>query len=280
MKLAQKIAIGYIRARLNMLAVISPARAAGQALDLFSSPRSRSAKPFPDIFAKGEKLHFRQNGKKIRGYRWNKGAGKRLLILHGYESSCRKFDHHISRAVKKGYEVLAFDALAHGSSEGSNITLLDYIEMINMVNTLYGTVNAYICHSFGGAAACHYLEKAAHDEQTRLVLIAPATETHTAIDSFFSFLQLNGKVRQEFEKQIHERSGHWPSYFSIPRTMKHIRASVLWVHDEEDMVTPLADVKKLMDQELPNLEFMVTKGLGHNRIYRDNEVKQRIFSFL
>lgn len=280
MKLAQKIAVGYIRARLNMLAVVSPARAAAQALDLFSAPRNRATKPFPEIFAKGEKLHFLQKGKKIKGYRWNKGAEKRLLVLHGYESSCRKFDHHISRAVKKGYEVLAFDAMAHGSSEGSIITLLDYIDMIRMVNHQYGKVDAYICHSFGGAAACHYLEKAEHDRQTKLVLIAPATETHTAIDSFFSFLQLNGKVRKEFEKLIHQRSGHWPSHFSIPRTMKHIQASVLWVHDEDDPVTPLSDVRNLIEQGPPHIEFMVTRGLGHNRIYRDNEVKRKIFSFL
>jgi fermentation-respiration switch protein FrsA (DUF1100 family) len=62
--------------------------------------------------------------------------------------------------------------------------------------------------------------------------------------------------------------------------MKHIKASVLWVHDEDDQVTPLKDVEKLILQQPPNVEFLITKGLGHNRIYRDNEVKRKIFSFL
>src|SRR5512139_148922 len=126
MKLAQKIAIGYVRARLNMLAVISPARAAEKAFELFSTPQYRSKSRFPDIFARGEKIQFLQNNKKVRGFRWNRGSDKRLLILHGYESSCRKFDHHISRGIKQGYEVLAFDAPAHGISEGKKINLLDY----------------------------------------------------------------------------------------------------------------------------------------------------------
>jgi hypothetical protein len=103
MKLAQKIAIGYVRARLNMLAVISPARAAEKAMEIFSTPQYRSKSKFPDIFSKGEKVQLVQDGKKVRGYRWNQGAEKRLLILHGYESSCRKFDHHISRGQKNKF---------------------------------------------------------------------------------------------------------------------------------------------------------------------------------
>jgi pimeloyl-ACP methyl ester carboxylesterase len=280
MKLAQKIAVGYVRARLNMLAVISPARAAAKAFELFSTPQYRSKSKFPEIFAKGEKIQFIQHSKKIRGYRWNQGAEKRLLILHGYESSCRKFDHHIARGIKKGYEVLAFDAPAHGISEGKQITLPEYVSMINNIEKNYGKIDAYICHSFGGMAVCTYLEKHTHHPDTKLVLIAPATETTTAIDSMFRFVQLNDRVRKEFDEIIHRKTGHWPSHFSINRSIKHINASILWVHDEDDFTTPLADVRKVMNQKLPNVEFMITKGLGHNKIYRDNEVKRRIFSFL
>jgi len=280
MKLAQKLAVNYVRARLNMLAVVSPARAAQKAYKLFSTPQYRSRKAFPEIFQKAEKIEFVQKGKRIKGFRWNKGGAPRLLILHGYESSCRKFDHHISRAVKKGCEVLAFDAPAHGSSEGSEITLPDYVEMIENVEKQFGMPEVFICHSFGGIAAAHYLEKTDHDQRTKLILIAPATETTTAIDGFFRFLQLNGKVRKEFDRHIHHLSGQWPSHFSINRAMKRIKASVLWIHDEEDLTTPIQDVHRVMEKGYPNIEFMITSGLGHNRIYRDNHVKRKIFSFL
>jgi pimeloyl-ACP methyl ester carboxylesterase len=280
MKLAQKIAIGYVRATLNMIAVVSPKKAAEKAYELFCTPQYRSNKPFPDIFAKGEKLYFTQQGKKVRGYRWNKDAGNRLLILHGYESSCRKFDHHISRAVKAGFEVLAFDAPAHGSSEGSQVTLLDYMEMISNTEKHFGKIDRFICHSFGGFALMMYLEKRSHDATTRAVVIAPASETTVAIDGFFGFMQLSNKVRKEFDRIIHQKSGHWPAYFSASRALKHITASILWIHDEEDLVTPVAEAQKVMATGYPNIEFMITKGLGHNKIYRDNDVKRKIFSFL
>jgi predicted alpha/beta hydrolase family esterase len=280
MKLAQKIAIGYIRARLNMMAVISPAKAAEQAFRLFGTPQYKSGKSAPEIFKTSERLVFKLCGKKVTGFRWNHPQPRKLLILHGFESSCYNFDHFISLAIKQGYEVLAFDAPAHGQSEGKTISLPDYVEMIRKIVELYGPVIAFIGHSFGGLAIAHYLETVKHDHQTKSVLIAPATETTTALDSFFRFLQLNDRVRKEFEVLIHKRSGVWPEHFSIRRAMKHIRASILWVHDEDDLVTPISDVLKVKELGYPNIEFMFTKGLGHRKIYRDTEVKKKVFSFL
>jgi predicted alpha/beta hydrolase family esterase len=56
---------------------------------------------------------------------------------------------------------------------------------------------SFICHSFGGIALSQYMETVGHNEKTKIVLIAPATETTSAIDGFFTFLQLNQKVRKE-----------------------------------------------------------------------------------
>jgi len=280
MKLAQKIAVGYIRARLNMLAVVSPVKAAEKALEIFGTPQYKSDKPAPDVFKLSERLSIRLHNRKITGYRWNHPQPKKLLILHGFESSSYKFDHLISAGIRQGYEVLAFDAPAHGQSEGKTVNLLEYIDMISKINISYGPVDAYICHSFGGIASVHYLEKTKHDANTKLVLIAPATETTTAIDSFFRFLQLSDKVRKEFEKLIEQRTGEIPAHFSIRRAMKHIKASVLWIHDEDDHITPLSDVLKVKENNYPNIEYYFTQGLGHSRIYRDSTVKKKIFSFL
>lgn len=280
MKLAQKIAINYLRARLNMLAVVSPLRAAREAMQLFSTPQHKSNRTAPDIFKTSERQVFKLHGKKVSGFRWNYPQSKKMLILHGFESSSFKFEHFISRGIKQGYEVLAFDAPAHGLSEGKTITLPEYIEMIRKIVENYGPIDAFICHSFGGIAISHYLETVKHDRNTKVVLIAPATETTTAIDSFFRFLQLNDKVRKEFEALIYERSGVKSSHFSIRRAMKNIRASVLWIHDEDDQITPISDVLKVKEKNFPNIDFMFTKGLGHSRIYRDIEVKKKVFSFL
>lgn len=68
-------------------------------------------------------------------------------------------------------------------------------------------------------------------------------------------------------------------WYSIRRAMKNIRARVLWFQDEDDEITPLSDVLKVKAENYPNIEFVITKGLGHRRIYRDNKVAQSVVDF-
>jgi pimeloyl-ACP methyl ester carboxylesterase len=62
--------------------------------------------------------------------------------------------------------------------------------------------------------------------------------------------------------------------------MQQISASVLWIHDEEDDITPLADALQVKKEHFPNIRFIITKGLGHKKIYRDITVKKEIVDFL
>jgi pimeloyl-ACP methyl ester carboxylesterase len=280
MKLAQKLAVNYIRARLNLLAVMSKKKAAEKAFDLFCTPFYRTKKQAPPVFEKAEPLSINVKGNTVRGFKWNKGGIKRVLILHGFESTCKNFDAYIKALVKKDYEVLAFDAPAHGISGGRRITLPLYIHLVESVYFKFGGIQSFMAHSFGGLAAVHAIEKLPGNDGIKLALIAPLTETTTAIDTFFHFLQLPEGVRSEFEKIIYEKSGAAPSYFSIPRALQHIKASVLWVHDKDDKVTPLKDVEPVIQQNYPNVSFLITSGLGHKKIYRDSGVIQAVADFL
>lgn len=280
MKLAQKVAVNYLRAKLNLIAVVSKKKAAKKAFEIFSRPFRKVGKKIPAIFEKAEKLSFKQDGHAIKGYRFNHPAPHRVLILHGFESSARNFDRYITPLIRKGYEVLAFDAMAHGRSEGKNITLPDYIRTIENIQSLYGPVDRFMAHSFGGLALVLYLEKNSHSSADKAVLIAPATETTTAIDSFFKFLDLNDEIRKEFDNYILKRSGVPPEYYSIKRALPLVQASVLWFHDEDDEITPIKDVHPIVEAKLPNVEFCFTQGLGHRRIYRENKVVKRVIEFL
>lgn len=280
MKLSQRLALRYIRTKFKLLTAISKKKAAEKAFELFCTPQSRNKKKIPRIFEDAEKLHFEIEGNTVRGWRFNHPAEKKVLIVHGYESSVINFDRYIKPLIKKGYEVLAFDAPAHGRSSGKKITAPLYKSTIQKINKLYGPVQSYMAHSFGGLAVSLALEDISHTSDYKLVLIAPATETTTAIDTFFAFLQIDSSVKPEFEKVIIKRGGVSPEWYSIKRTMKHIRAKVRWFHDEDDDTTPLADVLKVQAENHPNIEFVITKGLGHRRIYRDNKVTKSIVEFL
>ena len=280
MKLSQRLALNYIRTKFKLLSTISKKKAAEKAFELFCTPQTRNRKKLPKIFETAEKLHFELDGVVVRGWRFNHPVNKKVMVIHGFESSGINFDHYIKPLMKKGYEVLVFDAPAHGKSGGKKINAPLYKRTIQEVYKRFGPVQSFMAHSFGGLAVSLALEEISHTADYRLVLIAPATETSTAIDTFFRFLQLDPAIRPEFEKIILTAGGVSSNWYSIKRAMKHIRAKVLWFHDEDDEVTPLSDVMKVKAENYPNIEFVITKGLGHRRIYRDNKVSKSVVEFL
>lgn len=289
MKLSQRLAINYIRTKFKVLTALSKKKAAEKAFDLFCTPQRRNVKPLPKIFGQAENLEFKLNGILIKGWRWNPvrtghpggdPAERKILILHGYESSVTNFDKYVKLFIKKGYEVLAFDAPAHGRSGGNKINAPLYKRMILEINKRFGPVQSYLAHSFGGLAVSLALEEINHTADYRVALIAPAAETTTAINSFFRFLKLDPAIRPHFEKIIIKAGAVSADWYSIRRAMQHINANIRWFQDEDDEITPLSDVLKVKAENYPNIEFVITKGLGHRRIYRDNKVTQSVVDFL
>ena len=281
MKVQKKIAISFIRNKLNLMSLVSKRSAGREAFRLFCTPLTRYKGPPAEIFKTAGPLEFILDGNKIKGYRCNKAGTKKILILHGFSSSCHKFDKYAATLIEKNYQVLAFDAPAHGASEGKTVNAVEYSEMIKKIVALYGPVDGFIAHSFGGIAISLALETMEHTPQTKLVLIAPATETSSAIDGAFSMLGIKkNRVRQSLDEHIFSVSGQHPHWYSIRRAIKNITASVLWVHDEEDMITPIKDVLKVKEDNHAHVQFLLTKGLGHQKIYRDKTVKSAIINFL
>jgi len=284
MKLSQHLALGYIRTKFKLLAAISKKKAAEKAFELFCTPQRRNLKQPPKIFEQAEKIQLKVDGINVKGWRWlpenADNPPRKALIIHGFESSAINFDRYVRPLLRKGYEVLAVDAPAHGRSGSKQINAPLYKKTILAVYRQFGPIQSFIAHSFGGLAVCLALEEISHTPDYRLVLIAPATETTTAIETFFRFLKLDPAIRTEFDKVIIKKGGVSPSWYSIRRAMKHIKARVLWVHDEEDDTTPLSYALKVKEENHPNIQFVITKGLGHRRIYRDNKVTKQIVEFL
>lgn len=280
MKLGEKIAINYYRSKFKILSAFSKKKTAEIALDLFSTPQFRYKRIYPKIFDQAEKLSFTIYGETVTGYRWNKGGSKKVLITHGFNSAVASFGNYVQPLMQKKYEVLAFDAPAHGKSTGKMINAAIYKDLILTINEKYGPIRSFMGHSFGGLAISLALEDIPHDENFCVVLIAPATEAKTAIDLFFSFMKLNGEVRKEFDHYIFSLKNRPPEWYSVSRAVKNLKAKILWCHDEDDRITPWRDARKVKEENLPNIKFVTTKGLGHRGIYRDEKILKAIIEFL
>lgn len=281
MKFKKLLAFFLIRTKLNFLYIINE-RAAGKAMfRVFSTPVPAAISHKSTIYDSGEPLEFTVNNTCIRGYRLQHSRKRKALILHGFSSTCKNFHRYVSGLVAKNYEVLAFDAPAHGMSEGRTANALDYSRMIEEAHRLYGPFDAYISHSFGGLSVSLALEHIPHSPSTKLVLIAPATETTSAIDDAFIILGLkNIGLKNALKQEIYTISGRPAEWFSVRRAIRNIQADTLWIHDKEDGTTPFKDAEMVMLENIPNVKFIVTEGLGHRKIYRDEDIKNTVIDFV
>ncbi|MBX2924294.1 MAG: alpha/beta hydrolase [Chitinophagaceae bacterium] len=280
MKLSQKIALAFVRLQFRVISFAAPRKAAQKAFALFCTPRKKKQSTGSSIIKKAEQLTITVNDYRLHGYRWNAQGKKKILIAHGFESAATNFDIYADRLVQKEYEVVAFDAQAHGKSEGKTITLPEYVQTLSAICRQFGPFDAFMAHSFGGLALAHLLEQLPHSSNNKVVLIAPATETVSAIDHFAHLLRLNKKIKTLLGQITEQKGGINPQYYSIRRAMNNIKAKVLWLHDEEDDITPFADAQKVQNDQHNHLQFVVTRGLGHRKIYRDRAVMDHILDFL
>lgn len=283
MKWSQRILLKYFRTKIKTLGLVSPEKAAVAAFDLFCTPfKIKKGIKAPAIFHQCTPVSVEMKGITIRGFQWKSelAQARKVLIIHGFSSYAYKFEAYVPALIKSGYEVLAFDAPGHGTSDGKRINALIYRDTILAIEKQFGPLYGMIGHSLGGLAAALAMEKMENTQDRKLVLIAPATETKRAIENFFTLIPAKKEVRQAFEAYIQQLAGEPISYFSVPRVVRNIQTHVLWVHDETDTICTFKDVKPLLSEQIPSTQFYITQGLGHNKIYKELSTRNKIMAFL
>lgn len=281
-KTIERMLIAFYTLRINIISFFSLTVAAKWAYQLFTTPpRPKKVIEFPSLAA-ATPINIPLAVCHAHGYRWGQphAGNKKVLIVHGFRSQALKFEHMVPQLLAKGYTVYAFDAPAHGKSTGKVIQPINYCQMIMGIEEKEGPFDAFIGHSLGGLAMGLAMEQVKPILARKWVFIAPATESHRSIENFFHIISVNQRVKTRFYQYIAELS-HFPiEHYSLVRILKENNMSSLWIHDKDDRICPLEDAQPLIDKHLPHIQFHITEGLGHNKIYRDKQVIDEIAAFL
>jgi len=271
----------FYKTRVRALALVSKKRAGDAAFRIFCTPLGKGSYRISPALQSAEQLSLQFLNYHLKGYRWNKGAARRLLIAHGFRSHTQRFEHLIPLLVEKGYEVVAFDAPAHGLSSGKQINAVDYTQLVTMLTRQYGPFDTYIGHSFGGLAVALAVSELPQPESVKIVLFAPAADTVGLANTFLKQMDITDpEVQQHFFNNVVRLSGKELSWFTIKRCLPALKSKILWIHDREDRITPVKEAQEIRQLDPPGIRFIFTKGLGHSKIYRDGEVLKAVAGFL
>ncbi|MDT0295472.1 alpha/beta hydrolase [Mesonia ostreae] len=271
----QKYLPRIIGMQFNSQHLIQPQKVASKAFELFCSPRKGRVKPEQEDFlneAKAEVISF-QN-KKIQTYRWP-GNNKKILLVHGWESNTYRWKDFVKELQKEEYDIFAFDAPAHGYSEGKMINVPLYANAIQEVVT-HISPSMIVGHSIGAMSTIYNQHQFTNDVE-KLILLGPPSEISSIMSDYQKLLQLKPRVMKTLEDYFQKQLGYKFDEFSIARFAKEVRKPGLIIHDQYDKIAPIT-ASEAIHKEWKNSKLIVTQGGGHS--LSNEQVYQHMLSFI
>ena len=209
-------------------------------------------------------------------YRYGK-SDKKILLAHGWSGRGTQLVKIADHFLNLGYEIISFDAPAHGKAPGSTTSMPEFIESIHEINKQYGPFEFAVGHSLGGMALLNAVREGFKIK--RLVTIGAADVITDIIQHFTRTLTLKDKVGKKMKANLDQLFGRDINYASAHNAAKKVNIPTLVIHDENDVDVPI-DCAHAIYNELEDGSIHITKKLGHRRILGNKEVIQKVEEFL
>ena len=265
----------------NFFGAVFPSLAEIIAWRLFITPRRFPILPEEVKLKESARVEEKRldGNKTVVFYQW--GDGPQVFIAHGWESRATRHGELINSLVSAGYSVASFDAPGHGHSTGKSSDLREFAFCLGLMAKQNGTAEAVIGHSFGGLAAIYAIK----NEQVakRVINVASPALFDGLVESFARTLNLNDSVRQTVIERCEEYFDDlshdvWERLSAFYEAEKFHTPTML-IHDEEDR--DVASIESaLLAERLPDAKLILTTGLGHNKVIRDEKIIDKIIAFI
>ncbi len=281
-----------IRLWLWVLGLLSPRALGRTVFRLFTTPLARA--PLRDrdspLMEQATKVVLCSGGDKIHVYQWaaqsddEAPAPARVLILHGFQSAASRMSTLVARTLEAGFEVITFDAPAHGESTGKRLMPAQYVAAVHAVAQHFGGVDALVGHSFGGLVAAVSVSGSsvtgiADLPACPLVLLASPNAASVPLQGANELLRVPTRLQPRVFEAFTEAMGYTPQEVSLAMMMREYDSPVLIVHDTRDEVVPATEAQAYA-AVLSDVDLYLTTGLGHHRLTRNPHVADYVSEFL
>ncbi|MDG1572157.1 alpha/beta hydrolase [Robiginitalea sp. M366] len=260
----------------NILVVLHPKWAARKAFFTFCKVRKGRVKPIQEAYLVAAKdRSIEVAGHQVQTYRWE-GSGPRVLLIHGWESNTFRWRNLIGYLQEAGFDIIAFDAPAHGYSSGAFLHVPLYTECVEAMVRQYQPRHV-IGHSVGGMTALYHAHRHPNERVEKIVTIGSPSEFHEIMEEYQRILGFNDRVLEALDTFIFKEFGFHVHEFSTSRFAAENPKKGLLLHDKKDTIAPFHASKKV-HQAWKDSVLIPTEGLGHS-MHQDG-VNRQIVAFL
>ena len=229
------------------------------------------------------RLHRLQvEGRALQVYEWGPEAAlapRSVLLLHGWGSHAPRWTSFVDRILARGWRAVAFDAPAHGRSEGSRSSLWQFRAALDAVIRESAPIDAVVAHSLGALALVQRLADAQALPLHAAVLASLPPDLGYLLDTFLQMIGSDDAFAARVHARFTARFGHAAAWYDSLGLAERITTPVLVLHDRDDSITPAAHAERFAAR-LPRGELVLTQGLGHSGLLRDTAAVDAAFTFL
>ena len=270
------------RVHLRLAAALAPEKAIEKAGRLFTTPpRIPHTARELELLATGRRFDVRHGDLILAAWRFGRSDRPVVLLSHGWGGRGAQLRSFVRPLLDAGYQVVAFDHVGHGMSEGSASTLVHFVRGLDAVARQVerdgSVIAAIVGHSLGAGAAGAWLNGNAR--AIRAVLIAPPTSLERYSTFFARRLGISEKLRREMQEGIERALGQPWRDFELPQSVANVRAPALVIHDYADTEVR-ATAGLALARAWPGARFAATRGLGHRGVLRDDGVIRDVVDFV
>lgn len=264
----------WFRFGVGGLSQVSPNRAAKLAHRFFrrpgltkgySSDDVRRLEEAQGLLSQGESQVSVIKGRRIASYHFS-AMGPPLgavLLLHGWSGDSRAMAAFPAVLTDAGYDVVAVDLPAHGSSDGVETDIVDAADVVASFLVTHSLhADHIIAHSFGGAVT------------SRLATLGVTPHSFTSISAPTNFglvlaevsaaFALSHRAEALFSQYVAETIQMDPAELDALSVWRDKATRILTLHAPDDERVSFAHAKHL--SQAPNAELIPVQGLNHSEI--------------
>ena len=261
----------------RFLDVFSPSFGARQIYKLMSNPRVRKLKDFQEkILENSRKESVKFKNFDIQTYRWGDAKHKIVFLVHGWEGQAGNLTGLVDLLLEKKYQVMAFDAPAHGKSSKGKTNMFEFTEFVSIMFKKYQP-DVIISHCMGSVTTAGVLRRNSDIHIKQWFLVTAPYSFKNTIKEVSNFFALTHRTTNKLIKMAEKDAGENIEMLNMKTYCGNLKnvSEALIVHSKKDKVLPIALARKV-HKDFPLSELIELEDLGHYSILWSDELKEII----
>ena len=249
------------------------------AIKLFGTPlrhKTPEREKMMSESAQKELVHIPELKKDVLVYTY--GYSKRkVLLVHGWSGRGTQLYKIADKLLENGFMTISFDAPAHGKSPGNSTMMTEFIASSKYLEEKFGPFEIAIGHSLGGMVVLNSVKRFLTVKKA--IIIGSGDIISDIIKEFVKKLDFSYKLVKNMKQLFLKKFGEDIDNYSASIAAVDVKIPLLVIHDTEDKEVPVECAYNIR-KNLIFGEILITNGLGHTRILKDNIVIARILDFI